>query len=308
MRQHGLTVDNLRAVELVTADGELVRADAEHEPELFWGLRGGGGNFGIATAFEYALHPVGPLVLGGPMFWAPEHAGDVLRFLRDWAPGAPDELGISISMMGAPPVPFLEPERFGTPVLALVLAWAGEPAAGQRALKPLRDVAPLLADAVALIPYVALQGMLDGGAPHGRHYYWKAHRLPELNDDVVAVCVERLHTLPTPFSQINGWAIGGAVSRADPAATAVGHRETGFELSLTAAWPPGDGDAHKAWVREGWAQLQPHGAGVYANFISDEGAAGVRAAYGDRLARLTALKDRWDPANVFRHNANIAPS
>src|SRR4051794_34564243 len=310
MRKHGLTVDNLRAVELVTADGERVRADAEHEPELFWGLRGGGGNFGVATAFEYDLHPVGPLVLGGPMFWAPEHAGDVLRCLREYAPGAPDELGISISMMGAPPVPFLPPERFGTPVLALVIAWAGDPAAGQRALAPLRAAAPPLADAVGMLPYLALQSLLDGGAPHGRHYYWKAHRLPDLSDAVMDICLERLEALPTPFSQINGWAVGGAVSRVDPAATAVGARETGFELSLTAACPPGDprGEGHKAWVRAGWDALRPHSAGVYANFISDEGAAGVRSAYGERLGRLTALKDRWDPDNVFRRNANIAPS
>jgi FAD/FMN-containing dehydrogenase len=308
MRKHGLTVDNLRAVELVTADGERIRVDAETEPELFWGLRGGGGNFGVATAFEYDLHPVGPMVLGGPIFWAPEHAADVLRYLDVYMPIAPDELGISISMMGAPPVPFLPPERFGTPVLGLVIAWCGDHAAGQRVLAPLRAIAPPLADAVGVLPYLGLQTMLDSGAPHGRHYYWKAHRLPQLSDAVIDVCLERLAALPTPFSQINGWAVGGAVSRADSGATAVGEREVGFELSLAAAWPPGDGTGHRRWVRDGWEALRPHSAGVYANFISDEGAAGVRAAYGGRLSRLTALKDRWDPDNVFRHNANIQPS
>jgi hypothetical protein len=152
--------------------------------------------------------------------------------------------------------------------------------------------------------------MLDAGAPHGRHYYWKAHRLPALSDDVLDVLVERHDSLATPFSQIAGWAIGGAVSRVDPAATAVGERDAGFEFSLAAAWPPGDPDPerHKAWVRAGWDALRPHSGGVYANFIADEGAAGVQAAYGDRLARLTALKDRVDPENVFRLNANIPPS
>jgi len=310
MRRHGLTVDNLLAVELVTAEGERVRVDAEHDPDLFWGVRGGGGNFGIATAFEYRLHPVGPLVLGGPIFWAPDHAADVLRFLREFAPGAPDELGISISLMHAPPAPFVPADRVGSRVLGLVLAWSGDLDAGERALAPLRRAAPPIADAVGRLPYVALQSLLDGGAPHGRHYYWKAHRLPALSDPVLDVLLERHAATPTPFSQINGWAVGGAVSRADPAATAVGEREVGFELSLTAGWPPADpeGERHRAWVRGGWDALRPHSSGVYANFVSDEGGSGVRAAYGDRLARLTALKDRMDPANVFRLNANIVPS
>jgi hypothetical protein len=152
--------------------------------------------------------------------------------------------------------------------------------------------------------------MLDGGAPHGRHYYWKAHRLPTLSDSVIEIFLDRIASIPTPFSQINGWAVGGAVSRVDPAATAVGEREVGFEISITAAWPPSDhnGERHKTWVREGWEALCPYSAGVYANFISDEGAAGVEAAYGERVRRLTALKDRYDPANVFRLNANIPPS
>jgi FAD/FMN-containing dehydrogenase len=310
MRKHGLTVDNLRAVELVTADADRVRVDAQTEPELFWGLRGGGGNFGVATAFEYDLHPVGPLVLAGPLVWPLEHAGAALRCLRDYAPHAPDELGFTFSLMCAPPAPFIPPHRVGEPVLVMVPAWCGELAAGQAALAPLRAAAPALADAVAPIPYPALQAMLDGGAPHGRHYYWKAHLLPELPDPAVDVCLERLAAIPTPFSQISGWAVGGAVARVDAAATAVGVRHAGFDVSFAAAWMPGDprGEAHRAWSRAGWERLRPHSAGVYANFISDEGAAGLEAAYGERLARLTVLKDRWDPDNVFHHNANIPPS
>ena len=310
MRRDGLTVDSVLAVDLVTADAERVHVDAESDPELFWGLRGGGGNFGVATAFEYRLQRVGPIVLGGPMFWAREHIPGMLRFLRDFGPEAPDELGITISLTHAPPTPFMPADRVGTPVLGLVLAWAGDPAAGERALAPVRAAAPPIADAVSRIPYVALQSMLDGGAPHGRHYYWKAHRLPTLSDAVIEVLLERHDALPTPFSQINGWAVGGAVSRVDPTATAVGAREIGFELSLAAAWPPADPDAerHKAWVRTGWEALRPHSSGVYANFISDEGAAGVQAAYGDRIGRLGALKQRMDPTNVFRLNANVPPS
>jgi FAD/FMN-containing dehydrogenase len=310
MRRRGLTVDNLLAVDLVTADGEPLRADAETEPELFWGLRGGGGNFGIATAFTYRLHPVGPIVLGGPVFWRLEDAPKVLGFLRRYAPEAPDELGITVAMMLAPPAPFLPAEQYGKPVVGLVLVWSGDPAAGRRAVAPLLEVARPVAELVRPVPYLAIQSMLDGGAPHGRHYYWRSHRLPELSDEVIEVFTHQLASITSPFSQINGWAMGGAVSRVDPEATAVGEREVGFDISFAAAWPPSDPEAerHTAWVRAGWEGLRPHSSGVYANFISDEGAAGVESAYGRRLKRLTALKDRWDPANVFRMNANIPPS
>ena len=310
MRKHGLTVDNLLAVDLVTADAERVRVDAETEPELFWGLRGGGGNFGVATALEYRLHPVGPLALGGPIFWPLADAPEVLRFLRDFAPEAPDELGITMSMMLAPPLPFMPPTQFGKPVLSLVLVWSGDPAEGERVLAPLRRLGTPIADVVSLAPYVFLQSMLDGGAPHGRHYYWKSHRLPRLSDGIVDVFMERMAAITSPFAQIQGWAMGGAVTRVAAGETAVGERENGFDVSFITGWPPGDGDGerHRAWVRESWEAVRADSVGVYANFISDEGAAGVEAAYGDRLQRLTALKDRYDPDNVFRMNANIPPS
>ena len=310
MRRHGLTVDNLLAVDLVTAEGEQVRADAESEPELFWGLRGGGGNFGIATAFEYRLHPIGPMVLGGPIFWPLDDAREVLRFVDGFAAEAPDELGIALAMMLAPPSPVLPPDRFGTPVLGLVLVWTGDVAEGQRVLQPLREVAQPIADAVRPVPYLFVQAMLDGGAPHGRHYYWKSHRLTAVTDDVIDVFLELVGSVTTPFAQINGWFMGGAVSRVDPAATAVGEREVGLDISIAAGWLPWDAEPerHKTWVRGGWDKLVPASAGVYANFISDEGEEGVEAAYGGRLPRLTALKDRWDPDNVFRLNANIPPS
>ena len=310
MRKHGLTVDNLLAVELVAADGERLRVDAEADPELLWGLRGGGGNFGIATAFEYRLHPVGPMVLGGPVVWGLADGPRVLRFLRDFAPGAPDELGVTMAMMLAPPAPFLPPAQVGKPVLTLVLAWAGDPDDGEKATAQLRELGSPVAELVRPVPYLALQSALDGGAPHGRHYYWKSHRLPGLPDDAIDVLVERLEAITSPFSQIGGWAMGGAVSRVDPGATAVGEREVGFDVNIAAAWPPGDPDPgrHRAWVGRAWEALAPHSCGVYVNFLSDEGAAGVRAAYGQRLARLVALKDRYDPDNVFRMNANVPPS
>ena len=310
MRKHGLTVDNLRAVDLVTAAGEAMRVDAEREPELFWGLRGGGGNFGVATSLEYDLHPVGPIVLGGPIFWPLADGPAVMRFLRDFAPEAPDELGISLVMRLAPPMPFLSPDQYGTPVFGLLLVWSGDIGEGMKAIAPLAAIGTPLASVVRPVPYLALQSMLDGSAPHGNHYYWKSHRVPELSDAVIDALVARVESLTSPFSQLSGWALGGAASRVDPGATAVGAREVGFEVNLNAVWTPGDpdGERHIAWVREGWDELLPHSAGVYANFLSDEGAAGVRLAYGDRLERLTALKDRYDPDNVFRMNANFPPS
>jgi FAD/FMN-containing dehydrogenase len=310
MRKHGLTVDNLVSVDLVTADARLVHVDATSDPDLFWGLRGGGGNFGVATSFEYRLHPVGPMILGGPIFWPLDAAVDVLRALRDFASEAPDDLGITVGLVPAPPAPFVPEEWFGKPVMGLILAWAGDPAQGAAALAPLRAINAPIVDAVRPVPYLALQSMLDGGAPHGRHYYWKAHRLPTLADEVIEVFLDRMGSMTGPFCQINGWAVGGAVSRVPEDATAVGDRAPGFEISLTAGWAPPDapGERHKTWVREGWEALRPHGDGVYANFISDEGAAGVESAYGPRLQRLRELKDRHDPDNFFRMNANVEPS
>jgi FAD/FMN-containing dehydrogenase len=310
MRKHGLTVDNLLSVELVTAHGDRLRVAAASDPELFWGLRGGGGNFGVATAFEYRLHPVGPLVVGGPVFWPLSDAPRVARTLREYAPDAPDELAMTMSMMLAPPLPFLPPEQIGRPVVALVLVWTGDRSDGERALAPLRRIGTPLADAVGVAPYVAIQSMLDAGAPHGRHYYWKAQRLRDLSDRVIEVCLERMSSATSPFCQVQSWVMGGAASRVPAEATAVGPREVGYEVSFVTGWPPadGEGERHRDWSRAGWDALRDVSTGVYANFISDEGDAGLDAAYGDRVGRLTALKDRWDPGNVFRMNANIAPS
>ena len=310
MRKFGLTVDNLRSVDLVTADGEAIHVDAWTEPELFWGLRGGGGNFDIATAFEYRLHPVGPLLLCGPIFWPLADAPEVLRFVRDFAPQAPDELGLVLFARLAPPGPLVPPEHYGRPVLGVVPAWVGDPAEGRRVLAPLRRVGRPVADNLRPLPYLFLQSMVDAGNQHGMHWYWRSQRVPELGDDVVDVLCGLTESITSPLSYVAGFAMGGTAGRVDPDATAVGERGNGFELSIVAGWPPPDpdGDRHVAWVRRGWTGLRPHSAGVYAHFLSDEGAGGVEDAYGERLKRLTALKDRWDPANLFRMNANIPPS
>jgi hypothetical protein len=310
MRRFGLTVDNLLAVDLVTAAAERLHVDAETEPELFWGLRGGGGNFGIGTAFTFRLHPVGPMVLGGPIFWPLAAAPAVLRVLRDFACEAPDALSLGMTMRLAPPMPFLPPEQYGKPVLGMLLLWTGNPAEGEKAIAPLRRIAPPLADVVRPVPYLAIQTMLDAGNPHGLHYYWRSLRLPQLSDVVIDVLIGATASITSPLSYFGCFAVGGAVSRVDPAATAVGAREIGFELNTVAAWRPQDaeGERHTAWVRRTWEALRPHSSGVFSHFLNDEGAAGIQAAYADRLKRLTALKDRHDPMNFFRLNPNIPPS
>ena len=310
MRRFGLTVDNLRSVDLVTADAEPLHVDAWTEPELFWGLRGGGGNFGIATAFEYRLHPVGPVLLCGPVLWPLADAPEVLRFLRDFAPTAPDELGMVMFARLAPPGPLVPPEQVGRPVLGLTLSWVGDPADGQRATAPLRRVGTPVADHVRPLPYLFLQSMVDAGNQHGMHWYWRSQRVPELADDVIDVICGLTDTITSPLSYVAGFAMGGTAGRVDPGATAVGERGNGFELSIVAGWrpPDSDRDRHVAWVRRGWTELRPFSGGVYPHFLSDEGAAGVKDAYGDRLKRLTALKDQYDPTNLFRLNANIPPS
>ncbi|HUG16711.1 MAG TPA: FAD-binding oxidoreductase [Thermomicrobiales bacterium] len=310
MRKFGLTVDSLLSADLVTAAGERLHVSADSNPELFWGLRGGGGNFGVVTSFEYQLHPVGPTVLAGPVFWRLSDGPDVLRFLRDFAPDAPDDLGITIAARLAPPMPFVPKELVGSPIFGLILVWAGDHDEGRRVIEPLLKMSSPIAEVVRPTPYVAIQTLLDASAAHGNHYYWKSHRIPLLSEGAIEAIVQGVETMTSPMSQISGWAIGGAASRVAPDATAVGAREVGFELNVTAAWQPSnpDGARHVAWVRETWEQLRADSVGVYANFLSDEDQAGVEAAYGQRLARLTAVKDRYDPTNLFRMNANIRPS
>jgi hypothetical protein len=202
------------------------------------------------------------------------------------------------------------PEEYGRPVLGVVPVWAGDPAAGLAAVAPLRRIGRPLADNLRPLPYLFLQSMVDGGNQHGMHYYWRSQRVPWLADEAIDVICGLTDAISSPLSYTAGFAMGGAAARVDAGATAVGERHTGFEVSIVAAWPPPDPDPgrHRAWVRNGWTGLRPHSRGVYANFLSDEGDAGIQDAYGQRLARLTALKDRWDPANVFHHNANIPPS
>lgn len=313
MRRHGLAADNLRACDVVTADGDLVRASEDDDPELLWGLRGGGGNFGVVTAFEYELHPVGPIVYGGAVFHPAERARDLLTFYRDWVTELPDDLTTMLVWLTAPPEPFVPEDLVGTPMVAVACCHIGDHVDAEAALQPLRDVAPAAIDLLGPIPYVALQSMSDNSAPHGIHAYWKTAYLDDMADATIDTIVDRCTELTglSPFSAFHLHHVGGAVGRVDTDATAFGHRTSPFIVNAVGHWTEEEPRVpHVDWVRATWDALQRHGAAApYVNFLADEGQDAVRAAYGDRAhARLAELKGRHDPANVFHLNQNIPPA
>jgi FAD/FMN-containing dehydrogenase len=311
MRRMGLTIDNLVTCDVVTADGEFVVASQEEHPDLFWGLRGGGGNFGVVTSFEYRLHPLGPTVLAGLLAWPMEQAVEVLRFYRDFVADAPDEVGIMANLRLAPPVAAIPEELHGKPIVALIVCYAGPVEKGREVLRPLRAFKPPALDTVGPKPYVAHQAMFDAAYPHGRHYYWKAWKLPPLTDAAIDVLAEHASALSSPLSAIPIFTLGGAVGRVDDDATAFTGRGAAHDINVVASWLPDDPepDRHKAWARTTWEALRPFSQGVYVNFLSDEAQSHVKVAYGDRkYTRLAELKSKYDPANFFRFNQNITPS
>jgi FAD/FMN-containing dehydrogenase len=311
MRKHGATVDNLLSADLVTADGEVVTASADENPELFWGLRGGGGNFGIVTSFEYRLHPVGPTVVAGPVFYALEDAREVLRSYRDFIAAVPDELTTIFELSVAPPAPFLPEEMHGTQVVMVGACYAGPPDEGARAVRPLRELGRPLVDLLEPKPYTALQSMFDPMVPHGWHRYWKSVELPPLTDGAIDTLVEHAPAVTSPKSYCIVFQLGGALAHARAEATAFGRRDAAHNVNVNAVWTDEDSDAarHVAWARGFYDALQPHAdERVYVNFLGDEGPDRVRQAYGDaRYERLAELKATYDPDNFFRLNQNIAP-
>ncbi|MDP8927388.1 MAG: FAD-binding protein [Actinomycetota bacterium] len=311
MRRHGLTIDNLLQAELVTADGELVTASAHEHPELFWGLRGGGGNFGVATSFTYRLHPVGPEVLAGSVLWAGEDAAEVLRFYRGFAAAAPREVSTVVKLRRAPALSTLPYELHGRPVCTISMCYAGHATAGEQALAPLRGFGRPLLDTVDLRPYTALQAMPDAEAPQGWHYYVKAANLGPLEDPVVDGLVEQASESASGRSYTSIYHLSGAVADVDEDATAYSHRGAAHSAVIVGAWLPHEtvGERETGWVRGFFAALQPHQTGVYVNFLDRDDQARVPSAFGEeKYRRLAALKDRYDPDNVFRPNLNVAPS
>jgi hypothetical protein len=311
MRKHGLTIDDLLAVEMVTADGRRVTANATENPDLFWGVRGGGGNFGIITAFTYRLHRVGPNVYGGAVFHPVAKARELLGFYRDWVRTLPDELTTMVAFLTAPPAPFIPQHLQGTAMVAVALCYVGPLEEGQAVTKPLRDFAPPAVDLVGPMPYTALQGMFDAGAPKGILSYWKTEFLRGLDDGVVDALVEHVDKMGAPFAQVHIHHVEGAVSRVSADATAFGHRDAPFILNVVGMWMDATQTGkHIAWARGFSQAVQPSSTGApYVNFLGDEGEARIRAAYGkEKFARLVELKNTYDPNNLFRLNQNIRPS
>ena len=311
MRKHGLTVDNLLAVDMVMANGEPLRASEDEHPDLFWALRGGGGNFGVVTAFEFRLHSLGPTVLAGPIFWDASDAGSVLRFYRDFIREAPDELGTVVRFGTAPPLPAIPESLHWRPVVMVGTCCAGSIPDGERRLAPLRAFRTPLLDLVGPTPYVAFQSALDSTVLHGWNYYWKSTHLPELRDDLIDVIAGHAFRCSSPRSYVALFHLKGAVSRVAEGGTAFGNRQASHAITLDGVWRPGEdfGGRDTAWTREFFAALSRFREGVYVNFLGgDEHPDRVREAYGDSVYdRLVEVKTTYDPDNVFHRNQNIRP-
>jgi FAD/FMN-containing dehydrogenase len=310
MRKHGLTCDNLVSAEVVTADGQLLTASEHEHPDLYWALRGGGGNFGVVTAFQFRLHQVGPQVVAGPVLYPAERADQVLCGYRDWAADAPDEVSTVVNLRLAPPLPSIPERLHGVPVVMIVCCAVGADAAsGERLLEPVRRLATPLLDLVTVKPYGAHQGAFDATVPHGLHYYWRSHYLDELGDRVIDTLVDHAWNHRSPWSYTIVFQLGGAVGRVPEEATAFSGRGAGYALNINAVARDGGGYPElAAWARRMSEAMRPHGNGVYVNFLDREGDDRVRAAYGEaKYRRLAALKRTWDPGNLFRLNQNITP-
>jgi FAD/FMN-containing dehydrogenase len=282
MRKYGATVDNLLSVDLVTADGDLVSASGDENPELFWGVRGGGGNFGIVTSFEYRLHPVGPIVLAGPVFHPLEDAPEVLSFYREFAADAPDELTTIFELSLAQPLPFLPAEVHGKPIMWVGACYAGPPQEGVEVVRPLREFGNPIADLLEPKPYLALQSSFDPFVPHGWHRYWKSVELPQLTDEAIETLVEHAAAQTSPTSYCIVFQLGGALGRVGRDETAFTQRDAAYNVNINAVWTPEDPDAerHIRWARDFFATMQPHARDrVYLNFLGDEGPDRVRQAH-----------------------------
>ncbi|MFJ3233891.1 FAD-binding oxidoreductase [Streptomyces sp. NPDC086787] len=310
LRLHGLASDCLTAAELVTADGRVVRANTREHPELFWALRGGGGNFGVVTSLEFELYPVGPQVLGGLIVFPLDQARQVLTGWREATGRMPDELTTVVNLTTAPPLPFLPPEVHGTRVVVVVGLYAGDPTAGEAAVAPLRALGTPIADVMGPMPYTAMQTMLDPLWSAGAHNYFTSAFVEP--SDAAIDAVLRLHlTTPTPASELHLHQLGGAFARVPAEATAFSQREAGVLCNVVARSADAtDFGAHVDWARETRREIARHGRGAtYVNFTGDADEDRVRAAYPDTVReRLTRVKDAYDPANMFRLNQNIRPS
>ncbi len=304
----GLSCDNLISADVVTADGEFHVASEKENDDLFWAIRGGSGNFGVVTSFEFMLHPVKD-IYGGPMFFELEHARDVLRFYREYIEDAPEEMGAFPAFQIAPPLPFIPENRHGEPFIALVTCWAGDLEDGPRALEPFRDFAPIMAEHVGPMPYPALNSAFDALVPPGLQHYWKASFNRELNDDTIEAHLQHGPKVPVVNSTMHIYPINGACHRVAEGATAFAYRDASFATVIAGMWPdPSKNEESIAWVRDYYDATAPHAQeGGYINFMADDDQDRIRTNYKGNYDRLVSIKREYDPGNLFRVNQNIRP-
>jgi FAD/FMN-containing dehydrogenase len=309
-RRLGLACDNVTRFRLVDADGEVLQASESENPDLFWGLRGGGGNFGVVTEFEFELHQVGTAALMVDLFYAPEDAAAVLARWRDLIPEAPRQATLTAWLGRSGDWPFLPPERRNRPTAGVGYVWVGDPVEGRELLPPLRGATPPLAEKVQELSYLQLQSIDDERQRHRLRRYWKGHYLRELGDDAIEAFLAGGDGDPRWLPTAGFQSYGGAIAEVDAADTAFSHRDALVEYVAVAAWTdPAEDEAWMRAARRTAAAVEPYASGVYVNDLADEGEAGIRRAYdADQLARLTALKGRYDPSNVFHLNHNIRPT
>jgi len=310
MRKYGLTVDQLLSVDMVTANSELVKASESENPDLFWGIRGAGGNFGIVTEFTFRLNPVGPIVLAGPIFWPMDESGQVLRFYRDWITDAPDDLTTIVVHRRIPPLPAIPKEFHGKPVVTVMSCYAGPVEEGEKVMRPMREFGSPILDLCKPKPFVAHQSMLDPSFPPGQWYYFRSADLAELSDDVIDIVASRALQMTSPLTAFPIFQLGGAIGRVGEDDTAFNGRSAGHTININATTATEKGfDEEREWSRNFWTALKPYQTSVYVNFLMDEGEERIRQAYGPkRYDRLKALKRKYDPGNFFRLNQNISPS
>jgi len=310
-RRFGWTSDHVLSMSVVTADGRVVEASETENPDLFWGLCGGGGNFGVVTRFTYRLFPVGPEIYGGALAWPGERAPEVLAKLREALETAPPELAIPIALRPAPPAPWIKPEAHGKPMIGLFVCHTGNVAEGERLLAPLRALGGTIGDIVQPRPYTAQQSLLDATQPKGRRYYWKSEYLAGLDPALLAGLLERRNDIPSPHSAILLFPLGDAVAKLPADHSAVGNRDARWVLNVAASWEKAAEDStHVEWARAIWGAQRHHSTGgTYVNFLNaEEGDDRLRAALGANLERVAEIKAKWDPTNHFRTNKNVAPA
>ncbi len=307
MRKYGLTCDNLLSARVVTADARVVIARAEENADLFWGIRGGGGNFGIVTEFTFALHPVKD-VLGGSIFFPADRGREILLFFRDYIASVPDELGLMLAFMKESP-PFMHKHLQGPPMIAVHACYTGPFGRGEEILKPLRTFGQAISDTIRVMPYIDLQSMLDSGAPSGLQNYWKSSYLDSFSDPVIEAILSHVSEMPSPLSQVHIQHLGGAVGRVAENSTAFSNRSSLCVVNIVTKWiDQSDSEINIQWTRDLAAVLKPFASGEYVNFMGDEGQEGALNAYSrENYARLVMLKNKFDPHNFFSLNQNIRP-